>query len=691
MYKITFYPENKTVEVSEDTSLLEAAEKAGIRIINSCGGNGSCGKCRVRIISGKIFSSGAGTLSKDETAEGFVLSCLSYPAADISLEVPGLSRLNTKISVKPIITEIRHKTSRPFVIKKVIPYEPSAGPVIPVCPALQKRGCAGIYDEKQLTVSYYHTPAGYRITDIFPGRKDRGIYLELPKPTTVNNTADLERLTDVLAAELKKTNGLDKTPAVTLSLSLFRKLPGLLRTSDFKVTAPAIPAESGTVTIREEQGDTVLRNFGLAIDIGTTTLEIHLVDLLSGRDFINLRRVRMNPQGAYGDDVITRIVYSETENHLAELQTKVISEINAMIEEILSSSGEILSGFAREDITTVMVCGNTVMTQLFFAVNPAYIRRSPYVPAAHSMPLVAASELGLKLNPAVPVLSMPSPACYVGGDVVAGVIASGMDRAENKNLVLIDLGTNGEVVVKEKKTGALLCCATSAGPCFEGGGISCGMKAFPGAIEKVGIDDSGKAIVSVIGPGCKPIGLCGSGILSLLGELIRKKKIDRSGRMTGIPESERERKFLVVPAGESASNSAIYISESDIKNLLNSKAAIYAGLMTVLKKLEIQPGDIDRIFISGGLGNSLDFEAVTLLGLLPDIGYGKYEFIGNSAITGCAMCLSDMTLYEKSKEISSSIMYLDLSGEPSYMDEFTAGLFFPHTDINLFPSVRKFY
>jgi len=346
---------------------------------------------------------------------------------------------------------------------------------------------------------------------------------------------------------------------------------------------------------------------------------------------------------------------------------------------------------SKTDLHIAVVAGNTTMVHLFLGLSPKYIRLDPYVPTAVLYPAVTATEIGLDINSNAWVLCMPSVASYVGGDIVAGVLATKIALRE-ETILFIDIGTNGEIVLGNK--GWLICCSCSAGPAFEGSGITFGMRAMKGAIERVSIDSTNfEVFVMTIGTR-QPIGICGSGLIDCIAKLRQVGLIDRTGKFNNEIETMRLRKngegmeFVLVWAQETECGKDIVLTENDIKNIIRSKGAVFAGIQSLLRTTQMDLSQIDRILIAGGFGNYLNIHDAIEIGLLPDTEYNKYEFAGNTSIKGAQLALLSEEAHREAEKIANMMTYLELSSGNLFMEEFVAALFLPHTDLNLFPSIK---
>lgn len=424
------------------------------------------------------------------------------------------------------------------------------------------------------------------------------------------------------------------------------------------------------------------KKFGLCFDIGTTTISGQLINLNSKK--ILGTKTAYNRQVAFGSDVITRIVYAAKPKGLAQLHSCVCNTINQIIKEL---TFEYKINF--NDIKDIAFAGNTTMIYLLLNKNPEQIRKEPYAVTANSLPIVSAVEAGININPKTKLYSVPGVSSYIGGDATAGVLSSLIYQQETP-CILIDIGTNGEIVLGNKEF--LLGCAASAGPAFEGSGLTCGMRASLGAIQRVSINKTDFSLkYSTIGDK-KPIGICGSGYIDLLCEMLEAGIIDKSGKIIvagkRIRKSDSGLEFVVCFKEENGSDADIVITQADIENLKRSKGAIYSAVSILVKHLGLSFSAIDKIYISGGFGTYLDIDKAIRIGLLPDIQRAKFIFIGNSSLAGSRLVLLSAKSKQLAEEIASKITHFELSTEAKYMDEYSRALFFPHTDLEKFPTVK---
>jgi uncharacterized 2Fe-2S/4Fe-4S cluster protein (DUF4445 family) len=638
-YTITFLPERKTIKVDKSTDLLTAAIKSGIHIYNSCGGEGVCGRCKVIIKKGNYITEHSGRVSEKERKKGYVLACRTIPESDLDVLVPEESRLG---DIEVLSDEAKAK-------RLVGLYTPAES----------------IEEEPYKTEArvFKHGPLSTKI------------FLELQPPSIQDNCGDAERL----FREIKKGRNI---PVMQMGLANIKKLPRLLRQSNWELTVTLGDRNGTTEVVLVEPGDRSNANFGIALDIGTTTIVAYLVNLKNQK--VLGAKASYNPQVDFGEDVISRIIYAQKEEGLEKLHHVVIDAVNMLIYTLVKEQNLTL-----DDITAVMCAGNTTMTHLLLKIDPSYIRKDPYIPAVNFMPVIRAAEAGIKVHPRGLLSCLPCIGSYVGGDIVGGVLASGMDNTKELSL-FIDLGTNGEVVIGNKDY--FIACSTSAGPCFEGGGLGSGIRAMKGAIQAVLIKN-GSLSIETIG-NLPPKGICGSGAIDSISTFLENKIIDRSGKIKDnhickIVEDEGVKKVVLIDRQDSATEKEIAIDENDIKNIIHSKGAIYTGIEVLLKESGYKKSDLKHVFIAGGLGTALNIRSAINIGLLPDLPEEKFEFLGNTSITGAKMGILSSEAMDKAYLIANKMTYIDLSTNSLFMNNYSASLFLPHTDIELFPSVKK--
>jgi len=639
-YTITFYhPQENKIEVNKGRDLLSAAIEAGLHIHSSCGGDGVCGRCKVYIKKGAIKTEPSGRISLEERKKGCVLACQTTVHSDVEVNVPADSRLDLESVSDEDLKLLRLRGMYSQAVDVARSTKVIAEDLFALSPLATK------------------------------------LYLELPPPSLTDTISDLERL----YREIKKNRDI---PIMQTGLTNIKRLGRLLRESDWKVTI-LLGKRNGTVEIVSvEPGDTSEKNFGIAFDIGTTTVSGQLVNL-NTKEVLGTKATH-NKQASFGGDVITRIIYASEEGGLEKLHHAVIDNINSIIKELTKEKKVNLS-----DINAVNCAGNTTMIHLLLRVDPKFIRREPYVSSANFVPVIRAAESGIKVNPRSLLSCVPGVSTYVGGDITAGILACGLNRAK-KLTMLIDVGTNGEIVLGNRDW--MVSCAASAGPAFEGSGVKCGMRATAGAIQRVKIDKPYKVKVSTIGD-ARPKGICGSGYIDALAELLNVGILERNGKFSStvsskrIVETDEGKGFVLVFAKDADVDYDIVITEADIENLKRSKGAIYAACAILLKKLDLSFKDIKQFYIAGGFGTYLDIDKAISIGLLPDLKRDRFAYIGNSSLVGAREILLSAEAKKESEEIAKKMTYIELSVESSYMDEYVSALFFPHTDLKRFPTL----
>lgn len=614
-------------EAATGETLLEAASSADVRINSICGGEGICGKCKVVVEEGDVKVSSTATLSREEIKEGYTLACKTRVDGDLEVRIPAES---TAAKGKILIDEDaqRFKALTSNGVGDTVKYEPLI--------------------EKQ--------------------------YLELPEPSLKDNLSDHQRI----YRELRRTKDI---PIMQTGLKVFKQSSSLLRDNDWKVTATLGRRGDTTEVIQLEGGDTSDTNYGVAVDIGTTTIVAHLVDLVTSETLG--AEAKYNSQMKYGEEVTRRIRYSEDHGR-EELQEEVAEDINELIYVLVDRNG-----IKLKDVTSVTCSGNTAMIHFLLGLEAANIRKKPYVANTTRPPPIRAAEVGIKINPRGLLHFIPAIGGWVGGDVTSGVLSTAIHKSEELTM-LADIGTNGEILIGNEDW--MMSCAASAGPAFEGTGIRSGMRASQGAIDKVEITEDG-LIFSVIGGG-KPKGICGSGLIDLVAAMYEGGYVNRRGKLLPknserIREEEGEYKLVLVNSSESGGSGELAVYQSEIKNLINAKAAIYSGAYILMDSLDLKLEDLDQLLIAGGFGSYLDREKAKILGLIPDIPSEKIKFVGNTSIIGAKMGLLSQRAYEESQEISESVTYYDLIDYPNYFEEFTAAKFIPHTDPSQFSSVSS--
>jgi uncharacterized 2Fe-2S/4Fe-4S cluster protein (DUF4445 family) len=546
-------------------------------------------------------------------------------------------------------------------------------------------------NEMQILETYY----GSKVEELTP--ISSAVYVELKPPSLDNSVGDRERLECALRLEAGR---------LSFPLAVLQGLPGTLRRSGWRVTSVLDRSAPNPTVIEVNEWDTTSRNFGIALDIGTTTVVLSLIDLSTGKAISQASAY--NKQIMCGEDILARIAFAE-DGGLDRLHRLIIDTINNLLAQVCNLSDKCKATNTRvckEEITAMSVGGNTTMVHLFLGIHPKTIRYDPYISVTNIPPSVKARELGIEIHPEAPIYCVPGRASYVGGDIVADVICSGMLDQEGISL-LIDVGTNGEIVLGGKDW--MASCSCSAGPAFEGGEVACGMRAMPGAIERISIDDAFVVSYSTIA-GQKPMGICGSGLIDLIAGLFRSGIVDKKGRIQDVP-SDRVRKtdngyeFVVAWADETGQpklkippsmngmmakappKKDIVVTDDDLANIIRTKAAVYAACEVLLKSVDLGFGDLSRIYVAGGFGNYIDVENAVTIGLLPDIPRDRFSFIGNASLGGAMLALLSQKKRDEALAVHRSMTYLELTTNASFFDRFTSASFLPHTDLSQFPSM----
>ena len=637
MIKVNFTSHNKIVECNEGDNLLDIARNADIFIDAPCNGNISCGKCKVKLIKGQVNTQKTRHIKDEEWEQGYVLACNTKVIEDIEIEVP--SKLSSSMHGMKIEGSDKKKDKEVFDrAKKII-------------------------EDNNFEFK----------TNIVKS------YIELDEPTIDDNISDIDRI----ERHVRNSLGYDE---IDFTIELLRKVPQVIRKDNFKVTITYVKKQNKITILNIEPGNTENKLYGIAIDIGTTSVVVCLVDLYS-KEIID-KASSGNAQIKYGADVIHRIVYSTKKNGLKELRDAIVEEtLNPLLESVYTKNN-----IDKDNVVSLVVAGNTTMSSLFLGVYTDYLRQEPFIPPFLKSPKLIGKDIGLHVNDSAYVFLAPSVASYVGGDITAGVLSAGIWSSE-ENILFIDLGTNGEIVFGNKDY--MMSCACSAGPAFEGGGISCGMRASNGAIEKVKINkDTLKPNITTIG-NAKPVGICGSGIIDLICQMLITGIIDRRGKIHRDIDNKRIRfneheigEYVLAFKEEYDLETDITVNEVDIDNFIKAKGAIYSGASVLIESLGMDFSVVDKVYIAGGIGNNLNIENSILIGLLPDIEREKFVYIGNSSLVGSYLALISKDAKNKLIDIGNEMTYVELSVYPTYMDEFISACFLPHTNIEQFPTVK---
>ncbi len=628
--KVTFVPDEIAVEVSPGTTILAALKEARIQVNSLCGGDGVCGRCGVIVREGKAAGGSTEFFTREEIRQGHILACEGRIEADLVVEVPSETRLGGLAdragAEVPELTDVSHLARRGLALAPLV----------------------------------------------------RKTYLELPPPSLEDNQSDLQRLEHALGRAID-------TEGFQMGLKVTRRLPVVVREGDWKVTAVTSYRGPLTEIADVEPGDTTKRNMCVVVDIGTTTVVCHLVDLCDGQTLG--RAGKYNSQAAYGADIIRRIIHaSQSPQGQDGLRRAILNDINELIGELLTRYR-----LSPHDVTLISAAGNTAMIHLLLGLPAENVRKEPYVGAAYALPPMRAAEVGLHIHPRGLLYCLPCVAGFVGADIVAGIYASGMAAGEEVRM-LIDIGTNGEIVIGNRDF--LMCASASAGPAFEGAECSGGMHAAAGAIDHIKLLSPERVLsCSTIGS-APPVGICGTGYVDLIAEMLKVGVIDKTGRIhpdvapSRVRQADSEEAEYVVVSGDQAGGGRdITITQGDVNNILRAKGAIYAAQRVLLDALDLGPDDVAEIMVAGAFGNFLNIENAVRIGLLPDVDADRMRFVGNTSLAGAKLAALSERCYREIFDVAARTTYFELSTAPTFMDQFVSACFFPHTDLELFPSV----
>jgi uncharacterized 2Fe-2S/4Fe-4S cluster protein (DUF4445 family) len=627
-FEVRFDSHPEPIRVPAGTLLVEVARQAGIEIQQPCGGQGRCGRCAVMVESGQVRRRSVLRLSKSDVDAGYALACQTVVEGDAAITVPPAEAILRRLTTDHIAPE------------------------------------AAI-------------PEGY---DASRAQSIQRVAIQLTPPSLDDQTDDWGRL----GAAFRRATGFER---LDTSLDQIRQLGATLRSSDWHVALTFETGQNGGARLirlqpADEAADAPL--CGLAIDIGTTTVSVWLVDLLTGR--VMWQGGEYNQQIARGEDVISRIIYAGKGDGATELRGMVLETINGLIEAVCEGT-EIATG----DIVKATVSGNSTMMHLLMGIPAESIRLEPFITSVNHLPRLPAIDVGIAMNPAGIVDPLPGVASYVGSDITAGVLSSEL-RSSSELTLFIDVGTNGEIVFGSSEW--LVACACSAGPAFEGAGVVNGMRADTGAIEEVWIDGrTHEPSCRVIG-NVAPRGICGSGLISLVAEMFLTGLLDKGGNINETLTTPRVRQglhgaeYVVAWAAESEGEEDIVIARTDIENLLRAKAAIYAGFNVLADSVGVPLETAERVLIGGSFGKYINVEKAVDIGLLPDMPWEQFHFLGNTSVKGAYLALIDSAARDEIAEIASAMTYIELSADNSFYEAFTSALFLPHTDLSRFPSVE---
>jgi len=625
---VHFKPGGQRVEVPSGTLLSDAAAQAGAELNIPCGGQGRCGRCAVVIEAGEVRRRSTAQLSPEDVEAGYALACQTLIEGDVVVFIPPQERIERRLK----------ESKRAAQVELPFPYD--------------------LHDQ--------------------PLRK---YAITLEPPSLQDQTDDWSRL----RRELSRRHGMEE---VQVSLPVLRKLGSALREGEWTVTLVIElygwdRPEGPPRLIDVLPGERLESLWAVAIDIGTTTNHVWLVDLIGGE--VMAQKADYNGQIARGAEVIPRIIYASKGNGLEELQGLVMETLNRLLEQAAQERS-----ISTDEIYKAVVAGNSTMIHLFAGIPPESIRLMPFITAVNQLPPFPAREIGLGINPEGSVDCLPGVASYVGADITSGVVSSGMCDTGELTL-FVDIGTNGEMALGDCTW--LISCACSAGPAFEGAGVANGMRATAGAIEEVWVNSETYDATYRVIYDEKPKGICGSGLISLLAEMFIAGVIDKSGNINlglatpRVRKGEHGPEYVVALADETAIGEDIVVTAVDIDNLMRAKAAIYAGFSILARSVGLTMGDIGQLLIGGAFGQYINVEKATQIGMLPDMPYEHIHFLGNTSVRGAYMSLLSQEVRRQVVDAGQMMTYLELSADNTFFDEFNAAMFLPHTDESQFPTV----
>jgi uncharacterized 2Fe-2S/4Fe-4S cluster protein (DUF4445 family) len=630
--RIVFQPSGRRGEIEKGKTLLEASQELGVDINSLCGAKQVCGKCKVKIEEGRFEKLG-------------------------------------------IQSSMNHLTKwQPSEEKFIDQKEMSEGYRL-ACSAKLK-GDVLVYVPEESRVSEQVVRKAAREIEIALNPAVKLYHVELAKPSLDNPTGDFERLTEKLAEVYGLRN-------LVMDYFALVDLPDVLRNADWKITA-AIWKDREIIRLYP---GCVEESWGLAVDIGTTTVAAYLCSLTTGE--VRATESMMNPQVTYGEDVMSRITYAmdHPDSGLETMKTQLVKGLNDMIARIVNAVG-----IARTDILDMTLVGNTAMHHILLQINPKYIGASPFAPAIHSSLDIKTRDLGIVINESSYVHILPIEAGFVGADNV-GVLISREPYRKDETQLIIDIGTNGEIVLGHGERMISASCAT--GPALEGAQISCGMRAAPGAIERIHIDpETLEVSYELIGnesggehsstERAKAKGICGSGIIDVLGELYRAGVIEGSGAFRKTLNTPRLRtdgdgkvEFVIVWKDETPTGRDIVVTQQDIRQIQLAKAAIYAGTKLLMRRLGVDR--VDRVVIAGAFGTYVDKDEALVIGMIPSISPDRIIAVGNAAGDGARVALLNKEKREEANWVARKVEYLELTTEKDFQDEFVAALHIPHS------------
>ena len=621
---IKFHPDEKEISVKRATTLLDAARQVGVKIESLCGGRGSCGKCRIIVEKG---AENLGGLTEIEKCK------LSLKEINQGYRLACCSRVTGNITV-------------------TVPEESRGG--------IQRVLIEGVET----------------LFEIDPLIKK--FTLKLPRPSLGDQRPDFERLVD----RLREKYGLKKT---NIAHDALKRLPNKLREGNWEATVTVWDEKE---IIDLQPGNTLTRNYGIALDIGTITVVGYLIDLNTGK-LLGISSI-LNPQVQYGEDVMTRITFAmENPSGLKKLNEEIITGVNEIINNVCREKN-----VGSEEISELTVVGNTAMHHLFLGLCPKYLAISPFTPVIQRSLDVKAKNLGFNVKPNANVHVLPTIAGFVGADNVGVILATGLHKSK-KLMLAMDIGTNGEIALGNRD--GITVCSCAAGPAFEGARIKFGMKATSGAIEKVKIEPDTLRVDYETIDDAKARGLCGSGIVDAIAEMLKTGVVLPNGRINRelkhprLRITEKGSNFVLAWGNETATGVDITLTQSDVREIQLAKAAVYAGAFILMKRAGIAAKDLDALLLAGAFGSYMDKTSAKIIGLYPDMPLNRVRTVGNAAGAGARVALISKKARSEADRIAERARYVELTTAPEFKEEFMAAMHFPHSDMRRFPSLQKSY
>jgi uncharacterized 2Fe-2S/4Fe-4S cluster protein (DUF4445 family) len=622
MCRVSFQPQNKTVQVNTGTTLLEAASKAQITINNLCGGDGICGRCKMIVKEGRVSGDVSTKLTREEIQKGYVLACITFVQTDLIVEIPEEMWAKEKV----------------------------------------------VADEDAERFGVFERDLVYK-KEYIPSPLVTKVYLELEKPSLANNIADHQRVDDAIKRKIKYGS-------MQMGLKIIKTLSEILREHNYCITATVGLRKDIAEVMNIEEGNTEDRNYMVVVDIGTTTIVAHLVNANTFKTVD--AKVCFNSQGIFGREVTGRMISAEKRG-IEELQKLLVGDINQLIEGLAKRNQVNL-----KDITAVICAGNTAMGHFLLGLCTRHIRRSPYVPTSVAPPPLRAAEVGIEINPRGLLYSLPGISGWVGSDLTAGILATQMHEQKELSL-LVDIGTNGEIIIGNDEW-LVACSASAGPAlegASEECGMRAEKGAIERVYSHNG-EIRYKTIGNLLPRGICGSGIIDLVSVLLNTRMINRSGRFVAEGSAQVIHVDGLKRFIFVDADKSSTKKPIFITESDIEHVITAKAAIFAAMKILLERLELRFSDIRHFYIAGAFGNYLDIENAVNIGLIPDIPRDRIQFVGNTSIKGAKIVAFYKEALSEIERIREHTTYYDLMGAHDYVEEFKKALFLPHTDIELF-------